>query len=90
MRFRHILSPDGTLVVLSELEPSWAPRWMPAQRITTGALARFFNSLTGTLSPGELTVLNPLAAHDHQQAAAQYANLLITLFPTAPEMLAFT
>ena len=44
MRFRHILSPDGTLVVLSELEPSWAPRWMPAQRITTGAMARFFNA----------------------------------------------
>ena len=59
------------------------------RRWTACALARFFNSLTGTLSPGELTVLNPLAAHDHQQAAAQYANLLVTLFPTAPEMLAY-
>ena len=89
VRFRHILSPDGTLVVLSELEPSWAPRWMPAQRTATGALSRFFNCLTGTLSAGELVVLNPLVVRDHLQAATQYAGMLTTLFPTAPEMLAY-
>ena len=62
---------------------------MPAQRTTTGALARFFNTLTGTLSTGELMVINPLARNDHVQAAVQYANMLTTLFPTAPEMLAY-
>ena len=83
--FAMLLSPDGTLVLLSELEAVWSPRFFASQRAAGGCFAGFEALLTNALSRDEITIINALS---DAGKADQYARLSVTLLPTAPELVA--
>ena len=84
--FLMLLCPDLTLVVLSELEAVWAPRWLATQRTAGGGFAVYHSLLLSTLSAGELTIISALSAPGQ---AEQFAALTVTLLPSAPEMVGY-
>ena len=81
-----LLSPDGTLVVLSELEPVLSRRFFATQRAAGGGLCIFATALSTALLPNEAAIIAALAAAGK---AAQYAQLTVTLLPSAPELVAY-
>ena len=84
--FAMLLSPDGTLVLLSELECVWMPRFFATQRAAAGSFAAFDALLSRALSIEEAAIINALAAAGK---ADQFSRLAVTLLPTAPEMVSF-
>ena len=52
-----LLSPDGTLVVLSELECVWAQRLFPSQRAVGGGFTVFETLLGNALTGQESTII---------------------------------
>ena len=84
--FAMLVSPDGTLVVLSELECVWSQRLFPSQRAVGGGFTVFETLLGNALTGQEGTIIAGLAALGK---AEQYAQLTVTLLPTASEMAAF-
>ena len=77
-------SPDGTLVILSELEIVLHPRMFPAQRSNAGGIDTFAVMLDASLTDKERIIVNALT---DTGKAEQYALFTTTLLPTAPEML---
>ena len=57
-----LLSPDGTLVVLSELESVWARRFFAPQRAAGGGFSIFATALATALSTQEAAIITALAA----------------------------
>ena len=60
--FAMLLSPDGTLVMLSELEPVLARRFFATQRAAGGGSCILATALSTALSPNEAAIIAALAA----------------------------
>ena len=58
--FAMLSSPDGTLVILSELEIVLHPRMFPAQRSNAGGIDTFAVMLDSSLTDKERTIVNAL------------------------------
>ena len=84
--FNMLLCPDGTLTILSELEGVLAPRMFPAQRAVGGGFGKVDALLVRSLTADEAAII--LALDDAGQAE-QYSQLIVTLLPSAPELLAY-
>ena len=85
--FNMLLCPDGTLTILSELEGVLAPRLFPAQRAVGGGFGKVDALLVRSLTADEAAII--LALDDAGQAE-QYSQLIVTLLPSAPELLAYS
>ena len=84
LTFAMLSSPDGTLVILSELEIVLHPRMFPAQRSNAGGIDTFAVMLDASLTDKERIIVNALT---DTGKAEQYGLFTTTLLPTAPEML---
>ena len=85
--FAMLSSPDGTLVILSELEIVLHPRMFPAQRSNAGGIDTFAVMLDSSLTDKERTIVNALT---DTGKAEQYALFITTLLPTAPPRCSIT
>ena len=84
--FNMLLCPDGTLTILSELEGVLAPRLFPAQRAVGGGFGKVDALLVRSLTADEAAIIIAL---DDAGKAEQYSQLVVTLLPSAPELLAY-
>ena len=80
-----LLSPDGTLILLSELESIWTPRFFASQRAASGCFTALETLLNNAMTTDEAVIINALSSAGKPE---QYARLAVTLLPTAPEMVA--
>ena len=84
--YAMLLSPDGTFAVLAELECVWMQRFFASQRAVGGGFSVMETLLNNAMPPDEVTIIGGLAAAGK---AVQYCKLVVTLLPTAPEMVCF-
>jgi hypothetical protein len=86
IKFGDLTAPDGTLLLLAELEGVWAPRWLPSQRSAGGGIARWAMLLLNSM-PTEAQVI--ISACTEEEQAEQFVSFTSTLLPTAPRLASY-